>query len=434
MKAHVTVMTCTKRRKMASINKFHVARCTGGNCECLWALDYRPLGMHGPRRRVRFKTRKQAERFQTETAHRAARGEYVEPAKIPTFAEIAEDWFKSKTDRRPSHVSDLRTRLDKHLLPIFGSDRLDRITVAAIEKFRNDLRDRSYAHRTTNNILRIMGAVFKLGIKRGQCARNPVDSVERAVPAAKELKSGDDALDNTNDTVDPDNVLNPAEIKLLLQAAQPGFERMLFETAYLTGAREGELLALRWSDLELPKEGAGKLAIRRSLSWARLKGEETRPRYFPPKTKAGRRTISMPALLVEDLKRWRLRCPQSEEGLVFPTLEGKPVCRDWLLRIAFYPTLSRARLRRVTFHTLRHSCASAMIAEGAPITEVQHRLGHANPSITLQVYSHFFKHTEGNTADQLADVILNGVGRLGKLEKSGHLVGTLTTLGLRRSP
>ncbi|MEA2680170.1 MAG: integrase, partial [Candidatus Binataceae bacterium] len=116
------------------------------------------------------------------------------------------------------------------------------------------------------------------------------------------------------------------------------------------------------------------------------------------------------------------------EELVFPTLEGKPVCRDWLLRVAFYPALARARLRRVTFHTLRHSCASAMIAGGAPITEVQHRLGHANPAITLQVYSHFFKHTEGTTADEMANLILNGNGRLGKLEKSGHSVGTQTDI------
>jgi integrase len=166
------------------------------------------------------------------------------------------------------------------------------------------------------------------------------------------------------------------------------------------------------------------MMIRRSLSWARLKGEEVRPRYFPPKTKAGRRMFSIPALLVTDLKYWKLQCPHSEEGIVFPTSEGKPVCRDWLLRIAFYPALARARLRRVTFHTLRHSCASAMIAAGAPITEVQHRLGHANPAITLQVYSHFFKHTEGSTADEMANVILNGGKQLGKLEKSGHSVGT----------
>jgi integrase len=409
---------------MAKIEKFHVSSCSGDSCECLWELDYRPLGLCGPRRRVRFRTRKQAERYLAETTERAARGEYIAPAKIPTFAEVAEDWFWSKSDRRPSHVSDLRTRLDKHILPIFGSNRLDRITVAAIEKFRNDLRDRNYAHRTINTILRIMGAVFKLGIKRGECAKNPVDSVERAVQAAKELASGEDSVLNSNDALELDDVLSPPEIQLLLQAAQSGFQRVLFETAYLTGAREGELLALRWTDLELPKRGTGKMAIRRSLSWARLKGEETRPRYFPPKTKAGRRTISVPALLVADLKRWKLQCPKSEEGIVFPTLEGKPVCRDWLLRVAFYPTLSRARLRRVTFHTLRHSCASAMIAAGAPVTEVQHRLGHANPAITLQVYAHFFKHTESGAADRLANVILNRVDSAGELEKSGHFVGT----------
>jgi hypothetical protein len=119
---------------------------------------------------VRFKTRKQAERFQTETAHRAARGEYVEPAKVPTFAVAAERWFASKTDRRPSHVADLRSRLDKHLLPRFGAERLDRITVAAIEKLRDDLRAGGYAPRTINAVVRIAGAVFRAAIRRGECA------------------------------------------------------------------------------------------------------------------------------------------------------------------------------------------------------------------------------------------------------------------------
>jgi integrase len=410
---------------LAAINKFHVSSCTGGNCECLWALDYRPQGMHGARRRVRFRTRKQAERFLSETSQRVARGEYVEPAKIPTFVEVAEDWLQSKTDRRPSHVFDLRTRLDKHILPIFGPQRLDRISVATVDRFRNNLRDRKYAYRTINTILRIMSAVFRLGIKRGQCTKNPLDSVERAVQIAEELNPVEVADHAGNDTAEPDSVLSPSEIQALLASPRSGFERTLFETAYLTGARQGELLGMRWTDLELPKEGSGKMVIRRSLSWARLKGEATRPRYFPPKTKAGRRTISIPALLVADLKRWKLQCPQSEEHLVFPTLEGKPVCRDWLLRVAFYPALARARLRRVTFHTLRHSCTSAMIAGGAPITEVQHRLGHANPAITLQVYSHFFKHTEGSTADEMANLILNGSDSLGKFEKSGRTVGAL---------
>jgi hypothetical protein len=69
-----------------------------------------------------------------------------------------------------------------------------------------------------------------------------------------------------------------------------------------------------------------------------------------------------------------------------------------------------------------------MIAAGAPVTEVQHRLGHANPAITLQVYSHFFKHTESDAADRLANDVLNGStlrATLGEIEKSGHSVATL---------
>ena len=85
-----------------------------------------------------------------------------------------------------SHVSDLHTRLDKHILPVLGSYKLDRISVASIEKLRNELRDRKYARRTINCILRIVGSVFSLAIKRGLCSKNPVNSVERAQQASVE--------------------------------------------------------------------------------------------------------------------------------------------------------------------------------------------------------------------------------------------------------
>jgi integrase len=411
---------------MASIRKSHVASCSGKDCNCLWVLDYRPLGLFGPRRRVRFKTRKQAERFQIDTVQKASRGDYVEPAKVPTFGEVAEDWFRSKSDRRPSHTFNLRTRLDKHILPLIGKQKLYRITVEAVEKLRDKLRGEKYAHRTINRTLWIIGAVFRLAIKRGQYSKNPVDSVERAVQPARELSTDGSPVGNGTDGIDPDSVLSPKEVQVLLQSAKPGFERTLFETAYLTGAREGELLALRWTDLELPKEGSGKMVIRRSLSWARPQGEEIRPRYFPPKTKAGRRTISIPALLVAELKRWKLQCPISEDGLVFPGADGKPMTHGKMLQAQFYPALSRAKLRRVTFHTLRHSCASAMIASGAPITEVQHRLGHA-PAITLLVYSHFLKHAESDVADRLADQLLSLPSATTAQKSTQPFVGSLAS-------
>jgi integrase len=187
-----------------------------------------------------------------------------------------------------------------------------------------------------NAILRIMSGVFRLAIKRGQCTRNPLDRVNRAMTVARELKPDELGSHVGNDAVDADSFLSPTDIETLLGAARPGFERTLIETAYLTTALEGEVLALSWSDLELPTEGTGRMAIRRNLSWASTKGEKCRPRYFPPKTKAERRTISIAAPLVADLTQRKLQCPASVDDLVFPTEGGNPVLRDALLRVHFY--------------------------------------------------------------------------------------------------
>ena len=79
----------------------------------------------------------------------------------------------------------------------------------------------------------------------------------------------------------------------MLEATTPGLYRVLFTTAALTGARSGELFALRWSDVEMPDGLPAHIYIRRTVSWARVKGEDIRPRYYPPKTKAGHRRIQI---------------------------------------------------------------------------------------------------------------------------------------------
>jgi integrase len=381
------------------------------------------MGTRGPRKRIDFATKKAAEKHLSETVVKIDRGEYLELKKLLTFAQAAELWYESKTDRRASHVADLRIRLDKHILPRLGSLRLDKITVGMIEKLRNDLRAAEYAPRTINTIIRIIGAVFRAAIRRGEVARNPVDQVERAFMAAGEIGAGDNReTANDSDAVNPDSVLSPEEIRALLQAATPGYYRTLFTSAYITGMRSGELLALKWGDLQFASEdGRGRVFVRRSLSWARTdRSEPVRPRFYPPKTKAGLRSFTIAPELVSTLKTWKLQCPNSEFDLVFPHIDGQPNCRDRVLTIGLYPALRRAGLRRVTFHSLRHSCASALVAAGAPVTEVQHRLGHASAAITLKVYSHWFKGTDTGAADRLASVIAPQNEIPKKWAKSGH--------------
>ncbi len=395
---------------MASIKRFHQDECNGQNCECAWRLDYRPLGTQGPRRRLFFPTKKAAEKHLAETSAKASRGEYLDRTKVPAFKDAAELWFKSKTDRRASHVADLRARLDKHILPRLGALRLDRITVGAVEKLRDDLRTDGYAPRTINTIIRIVGAVFRAATRRGEAISNPVDRVERAFMAARELQAGEDEGVSNDDTVSPDAILSPDEIRAMLNEATPGLYRALFTTAALTGARSGELFALRWGDVEMPKSAAAHIYIRRTVSWARVKGEDIRPRFYPPKTRAGVRKIPIPVELAAALRTWKLQCPATADDLVFPATDGRPIRRSNALRYGLWSALRRAGLRRVNMHSLRHSFASALIMGGAAVTEVQSLLGHASPAITLRIYSHWFKTVDSGAVGRLSQMILGNVG------------------------
>jgi len=274
---------------------------------------------------------------------------------------------------------------------------------------RDALRERLSA-KTVAATLTTCAAVFKLAQRRGYVTSNPAALAERPRRAVVEL-GGDDE----GSGVRPEEVLSADEIKRLLEAAEPGRWRSLFTTVAATGLRVEEVLALRWGDLEL-LDGHGRLFVRRSLSWARGVGEEgrVRPKFFEPKTKAGRREIPLQDELVRVLKVWKLQCPASEhDPLVFCNAVGEPLRRGIVLNQGLHPALRRAKLRQVNVKTLRHSFASGLILAGAPITEVQHRLGHASPAVTLRVYSHWFRDAETGAADRFAAGFLGSVPTLG---------------------
>ena len=391
----------------------------GGNIQKVdgrWRIDYRDS--QGRRHRESFDTRKEADDALDGIKSRIKKGEFVATKLIPKFCEVSEDWFASKADRRPGTVGNWRAQIDLHLNPKLGDLRLDRIDVALIEKLRDELRSKLTA-RSVNAVLTTAAAIFKLAVRRKLSNGNPAADAERAFMGAVEIK--DEATKQGRDEgvqpVRPEEVLNPDEIRKLLEKAEPGFYRTLFITAYLSGMRSGELFAMRWSDIELKAIDAetgkdstrGKIYVRRSLSWARVKSEDVpvRPRFYPPKTRAGVRTLPIPVELAGALRRWKLQCPQSELELVFPMRDGRPMHRSTALRYGLWPALNRAGLRRVNMHSLRHSFASALIMAGAPVTEVQSLLGHSSPAVTLKVYSHWFKNVETDSVDRLAKSLMH---------------------------
>ena len=250
-----------------------------------------------------------------------------------------------------------------------------------------------------------MGAVFRAAIRRGEAIGNPADRVGRTFLTVRELQDGDEGSSN-DDTISPGAILSPDEIRTMLMAATPGLYRTLITTAALTGARSGELLALRWGDVEIPKDGP-YIYIRSNVSWARLKGEEMRPRYFPPKTKAGLRKIPIPSELSS--RRCGFGSFNAHLLLAISYFRRQTVSFNTPIptfcAYGLWSALRRARLRRVNMHSLRHSFASALIMGGAAVTEVQSLLGHASPAITLRIYSHWFKTVDSGAVARLSQII-----------------------------
>jgi len=157
-----------------------------------------------------------------------------------------------------------------------------------------------------------------------------------------------------------------------------------------------EILTFRQFIERYPAFTEATVLIRRNSTWARLPDDESKPaaRFFPPKTKAGRRTLPLAPPLLHQLKLWKLQCPPTPDGLVFPGPDGTALHRGTALRDGLYPTCERAKIRRVSMLVLRHTFASQLLMGGAPLLEVQHFMGHRDATTTLKVYSHFIPRQE----------------------------------------
>ena len=181
-----------------------------------------------------------------------------------------------------------------------------------------------------------------------------------------------------------------------------------------TGLRRGELLGLRWQDVDLD---GGKLAVRQSLEQTKAGGLA----FKQPKTQKGRRVVTLPPIAVEALRRHRadqarerlLLGPAYEDhGLVLAQADGRPVNPEDVTR-AFKRLARKAGVRPLSLHKLRHTHATLLLGANVHPKVVSERLGHATVGITLDTYSHVLPHLQEEAARKI-DALLARSGRAPK--------------------
>ena len=203
--------------------------------------------------------------------------------------------------------------------------------------------------------------------------------------------------------------LTPEQVKMLLDAASEAGDRLeaLYALAVHTGLRQGELLGLKWEDMDLE---SGSLHAKPTLTTAR-----GGPRLAAPKTKGSRRRVSLTRGAMDALRAHLARQLEEidragslwqENGLVFASETGAPLDRRDLTSRHFKPLLKRAKLPEKTrFHDLRHTCATLLLTKNVNPKVVSEMLGHPNIAITLDTYSHVLPNMQDSAARALEEAL-----------------------------
>ncbi len=303
------------------------------------------------------------------------------PAKDPTFHEFASQWFEARRHEVSSRsVEAYRWALTRHLLPFFKAHRLSQITIAEVDRYRTGkVRERERAktggalsNRSINDTLGLLAQVLETAVEYGHIQFNPARGRRRRLKAAQPARTW----------------LEPEQIKPLLDATVRGLRggktmpdprmRTLFATGICTGLRIGELLALRWRDVNLAQ---GRLTVTDS------------------KTEAGRgREIDLWPELREELAVYKASFQYSRpEDHVFATATGKADTR-WNIAKRLKRAAERANEAlaegdtppipaALSPHSLRRTFASLLYLRGENPVYVMHQMGHTDPKLALRIYT-----------------------------------------------
>jgi integrase len=376
---------------MATIRKRSWTTPKGEHREA-WRVRY--VDNDGNDRTRQFDKKRDADAFRIKAESEVAAGVHTPDLLSVTVAEAADLWTAKAINggRERSTVKQYQEWANLHIKPLIGSEKLSRLTMPKIEAFKDALLE-TRSPAMAGKVVRGLSSIITDAQRRGLVAQNVAKGV-KVVRSSRDKK----------------NIVIPSrdDVKALLAAArvgeadQPALYPMLLTVAF-TGLRSSELRGLRKVDVDLKRQELH--VAQRADQWGVIGS---------PKSEAGTRTIPIPPALVTELRKWMLRSPHSEAGLLFPNGSGGPRLHSNLLNREYRPVQVAAGLTgdsgkkdedgklipraRYDFHALRHYAASAWIKQKVDLKRLTTWLGHASVQMTLDTYGHLIKDEQGDAA------------------------------------
>lgn len=305
-----------------------------------------------------------------------------------TIVQFTEEWLQLMQSRLRPHIHTEYTRYVHRFVNIYGHLHIQRLTANHLQSLYGQETKRG----TIPTALRLHRVIHKLladAVTMRLIPYNPADAV--ILPKHR-----------TEERIP----LSTDEAKTLLRHAQEE-NHTLIQFALLTGMRQGELLGLKWSDIDALHKS---ITIQRTLRHIPGMGATE----LPPKTQKGKRTIALTEYLISVLEMQRKRQLEAQlkagsswqkTPYVFTSSEGLPLRNEYVLRSLLHPMLQRAGLPAIRFHDLRHSTASLLLHLGAQPKDVQALLGHSRIDTTMSIYAHVIK-TEDILLSRLDSLVI----------------------------
>lgn len=356
-----------------------------------WTAEITVRDASGKRKRVKrsARTKTEAREMVKELQDLQSAGVDLTIGNLP-LSKYLDRWLRdsAKPSVRQKTFDNYESILFHRVIPRIGGTKLSKVTPALLQQLYTDLSETGLSNRSVHNTHRVLHRAFGQAVKWGLIQRNPCVATDPPRPKRTEMKT-----------------LTREQVATLLDGSSDERNHAIYLLAVTTGLRRGELLGLRWSDIDL--EGR-RLFVRRALQQTR-NGLE----FVEPKTSMSRRTVMLAPDTVTGLREHRRHQAEerlslgpawSDNELVFPNSIGHP-SDPGAVSNGFQKLLKRLDLPRIRFHDLRHTCASLLLQAGTHPKIVQEMLGHSTITLTLDTYSHSIPTMHTEAADTMQSII-----------------------------